>query len=572
MIPTPCVEALTVEDKPVTDEKQSQKSVLQRAWCYVKDFIILTAQPNLTRFWLNREPTMLVMAVLVGIGAGYAAVLFREAIGFVQWLWSGTRSEGLVEAVQNMPGWIVFFAPVTGGVLVGLYLHFIMPGRRCHGAADVIEAKALLNSKIPLKTGLGSALVTVLSLGFGGSAGREGPVVHLGATITGFLQDKLSLPPASRRILLACGVASAVSASFNVPIAGILFAHEVILQHFAMRAFVPIAISSVIGAVIIRYHFGDIPIFSVPEYQMVTMLEYPAFAVLGLVCALVAILFQFMIISSDTMARQVRMPLWLRPIIGGILVGLIALKVPEILGVGYDSTNGALNQKFVLSTLLLLLGVKILATSITLASRFGGGVFSPSLYLGAMAGGAFGIVAGSLYPTLASGHGLYAIAGMGAVAAAILGAPISTTMIAFELTQDYHTAINIILAVSIATILHQAVHGKSLFHWQLANRGIFLNEGAHQSVMLQMRVKDFLTPLKEGEEVDPFDPDDETLYYLTPSDSIETALRIFDLSGFSRLAVFDPKQDDKILGWADQVTALHELNQALIRASSEEHA
>ncbi len=514
---------------------------------------------------------MLIMAILIGIGAGYAAVMFREAIGFVQWLWSGTRSEGLVEAVKNMPSWVVFFAPVTGGVLVGIYLYYFMPGRRCNGVPDVIEAKALLNSTIPLKTGLGSALITILSLGFGASAGREGPVVHLGATITSFLQSKLSMPPASRRILLACGVASAVSASFNVPIAGILFAHEVILQHFAMRAFVPIAISSVIGAVIIRNHFGDVPIFSVPDYQMTTMLEYPAFAVLGLVCALVAITFQFMIISTDSVARQVTMPLWLRPILGGILVGLIALKVPEILGVGYDSTDGALKQKFVLSTLLLLLGMKILATSITLASRFGGGVFSPSLYLGAMAGGAFGIIAGELFPTLASSHGLYAIAGMGAVAAAILGAPISTTMIAFELTGEYHTAINIILAVSIATILHQAVHGKSLFHWQLSQRGIYLNEGVHQSVIHHIRVRDFFDVLEEGEAVEVLE-DDKDRYYLKPSDTVETALRFFDLSGFSKIAVVDPEDADKIIGWAYQVTALNHFNKALIEANREEHA
>ncbi len=556
----------------MSEPEKKEEKALKRAWHYITDFFVQTVQPNLNRFWANREPVMLGMAVLVGIGAGYAAVLFREGIGLVQELWSGTRSEGLVEAVQHMSPWIIFLSPVTGGLLVGLYLHFFMPGRRCHGVPDVIEAKALLNSKIPLKTGLGSALVTIISLGSGASAGREGPVVHLGATITSFLQDKLSLPPESRRILLACGVASAVSASFNVPIAGILFAHEVILQHFAMRAFVPIAISSVIGAVIIRYHFGDVPIFSVPDYQMASMLEYPAFAMLGLVCALVAILFQFMIMSSDSLARQVSIPLWSRPVIGGVLVGLIALKVPEILGVGYDSTDGALKQKFVLSTLLLLLVMKIIATSITLASRFGGGVFSPSLYLGAMTGGAFGIIAGSFFPTLASGHGLYAIAGMGAVAAAILGAPISTIMIAFELTREYHTAINIILAVSIATILHQAVHGKSLFHWQLANRGIYLDEGAHQRVMLQVRVKDFFTPLEDDEEVKDVDLDDEDFYYLNPADTIETALRFFDLSGFSRLAVIDPKMPEKVIGWAHRVEALHTFNEALIKASSEEHA
>ena len=540
-------------------------------WQQIRQFFAERILPNVHEFWYRREPLIWFIALAIGIGAGYAAIAFRHLIGLVQVAWLGSTSERVVLHAVKLDWWVILCAPTLGGLAVGLFLHHFMPGRRAHGVADVIEAQALHNCRISTRVGLSSALVAVVSLGSGASAGREGPVVHLGATLAAALRNLFALDQASQRTLLACGVAAAVSASFNVPLAGMLFAHEVILGHYALRAFVPITIASVAGAEIIRIHMGDFPTFLIPHYQIASHWEFPAFALLGVVCAIVAICFQFSVMAADWIGREIRMPLWSRPVVGGFIVGAIGVFFPQILGVGYDSTDLALKEHFPLWLLLSLLVAKIAATSITLASRFGGGVFSPSLYIGAMVGGAFGIVTGDLSPGLSSAHGLYATIGMGAVAAAILGAPISTTMIAFELTGDYSITIAILLAVSISTALHQAIHGASLFHWQLHQRGLYLQEGPHQHIMRTMQVRSFMVPLAEDEAEDALAQFGDETYWLRPTDSVETALRFFDASGHSRVPVVSEKIRGKHVGWALQVDALHAFNQALIAAHIEEH-
>ena len=482
----------------MSDNKNNDVSKTTATRQLMRDFITNNITPNLIEFRRSKEILIWSIAIAVGICAAYASLAFRILIGWIQIPWLGTGSDNVFAAALLQPWYIILAAPTIGGLLVGLLLVYIMPGKRTHGVADVIEAQAIKNSKISIKDGLHSALIAALSLGSGASAGREGPVVHLGASIASWLEDRFKLPQSARRTLLACGVASAVSASFNVPLAGVLFAHEVILGHYALRAFVPIAISSALGAMIVRTHLGNFPAFIIPEYHINTNWEIPAFALLGLICAFVAIIFQLMLVGADRFSRSLDIPLWLRPVIGGFLVGAIAIYFPQVLGVGYDSTDAALKQQFSLTLLLELLLLKALATSITLASRFGGGVFSPSLYLGAMVGGAFGLVASMVFPLLESSHGLYAITGMGAVAASILGAPISTVLIAFELTGDYNVAIALLIAVSISTSVHNAFLGQSFFHWQLTSRGLFLDDGPHRYILHTLKVSQFMTPLARG--------------------------------------------------------------------------
>jgi chloride channel protein, CIC family len=543
------------------EDKNTQHSALV--------FFTENIKPNLVEFGRSKEVIVWAIALIVGFCAAYAALSFRLVIGWIQLPWLGTDSDQVFEAALQLPWYVILGAPTFGGLLVGLILVKFLPGKRPRGVADVIEAQALKNSEVPLKEGLGNAVVAALSLGFGASAGREGPVVHLGASIASWLEDRFSLPRSARRTILACGVAAAVSASFNVPLAGVLFAHEVILGHYALRAFVPIAISSALGAVIVRAHLGNFPAFIIPEYQIATNWEFPAFALLGLFCALVAVLFQLLLISVDRFARGFDLPLVLRPVIGGFLVGCIAIFFPQILGVGYDATDAALKQQFSLTLLLELLLLKALATSITLASRFGGGVFSPSLYLGAMAGGAFGLAIAMVFPLWASSHGLYAITGMGAVAASILGAPISTILIAFELTGDYNVTIALLLAVSISTSIHRAFLGQSFFHWQLTTRGLLLNEGPHRYILQTLHVNQFMTPL-DDDESDVFNREGEKeRSWLPISATIEQALRSYDRTGLDRIAVIDLQNPDKIIGWALKVDALHLYNQALVDAHVE---
>lgn len=534
------------------------------------EILVSWITPNIRQYRASRLHVVWILAIVIGALVAVAAILFRTAIGWFQWPWLRTTTELTIQAAQAQPWWVILCAPAFGGLLVGFILHKFHPYQRAGGVADVIEARAYGGRGLPLKAGLWSALVTSLSLGFGASAGREGPVVHLGATLGAAICTRFSLPDSARRVLLGCAVASAVSASFNAPIAGVLFAHEVILGHYAVSAFVPIVLASVMGTLLSRWWFGDVAAFVIPQYEITSYLEIPAFALLGLTCAAVAIIYQFALIGTDWTARNITMPLWLRPVVGGFAIGALAIFFPGILGVGYEATDAALKQELTITAMLSLLVVKTAATAITLASRFGGGIFSPSLYLGAMTGGAFGLIAASAFPEVASSHGLYAILGMGAVAAAVLGAPVSTTVIVFELTGGYALSIALLLSVSIATGLTQAVHGKSYFHWQLGMRGCFVNEGAHRLLSETVKVREFMDPPPDNEEERVFNPGQDGPY-LHDTDSLESALKSFDSCGKAALPVVRKGDATRIVGVARHVRGLRYFNAALIKATKEEH-
>lgn len=534
------------------------------------EILVNWISPNLQQHLQTRQPIVWALALAAGLLAACAAIIFRELINVFQYVWTGTLKEAMTPALAEMPWYTVFVGPVLGGLVVGLCLERFLTAKRTNGVADVIEAKATGHDEIDLRQAVISGGVTALSLGSGASAGREGPVVHLGAAFASAIARKFHLPRWGKRTLLGCGVAAAVSASFNAPIAGVLFAHEVILGHYAMRAFVPIVISSVSATILSRLYFGDVVAFTIPEYQITSFWEFPAFALLGVVCALVAVLFQFALIGADYVSRQVRMPLYLRPAIGGAAIGFIALFYPQVLGVGYEATDLALKSQMPLTLLFGLLIAKTAATAITLASRFGGGIFSPALYLGAMAGGAFGIIAAGVFPELASSEGLYSILGMGAVAAAVLGAPISTTVMVFELTGGYALSIGLLLTVSISNGIAQAIHGHSYFHWQLEMRGLFVHDGPQHQLLRQRRVKDFMTPVEEAEGAIAFDTEKgET--FLKPSWTLEYALRSFDTGGHDTLPVVEEGDESRIIAWAHQTEALRYFNSALIEATAEEH-
>lgn len=526
-------------------------------------------QPNIRYALANRQPLLWILSLLTGLSVGLATILFREGIGLVQWTWLRETSEQVAGAARQMPWPYVFFAPVVGGAIVGFLIHRFMPGDRPFGVADVIEAKIDKGRDIELRPGLWSAAITVISLGFGASAGREGPMVHLGATLSEAVTRRLKLAGVPGRILLGCGVAAAVSASFNAPIAGVLFAHEVVLGHYAMSAFVPVVIASVSSGIVSRLWFGEDVAFTIPEYAITSYLEIPAFALLGLLCALVAVTFQFSLVAADVVARRFVIPIWLRPIIGGAAVGAIGVFYPDILGVGYETTHQALTGSLSLSLMLTLIAVKTAATAITLASRFGGGIFSPSLYLGALTGGAFAAVATGLFPALSSADGLYAILGMGAVAGATLGAPISTTVIVFELTGGYGMSIALLFTVSIAAGLTYAVRGRSFFQWQLETRGLFIAEGPHKGLVRQVRVQDFMERLPD-DQVERFDPA-EGLPFLKPRNSLEEALRALDSTGEAVIPVVAQNDATRLVGRVTHLRALRTFNKALIDLSVEEH-
>lgn len=422
---------------------------------------------------------MIAAAVAIGLAGGGMSILFREAILVVQYLGFGFMAEDAWRKFADQPWYVILIVPTFGGLIVGLYIQRFLPGGRPVGVAQVMEASALHGGRMSLRAGLHGAVANVLTLGAGASAGREGPVVHLGATLGSWAAQRLGLPPGGARVLLGCGVASAVAAAFNAPLAGVFFALEVVLGHYAISALAPIVAASVVATAITRYVYGPYPAFELQPYVLGSNWEFPAFAILGVVTALAAIVFMRSVPFVAATHERIGAPRWLRPAMGGFGVGLIGIVFPQVMGVGYGATTSALSMEFSFVFLLGLAFAKSAATAITLGSGMGGGIFSPSLFLGAVIGGAFGVVAGALVPDMVApggdifaGERAYALVGMGAFAAATLGAPISTILMIFEITTDYALTTAVMLAVVASVATTTSLRGTSFFRGDLVSRGI----------------------------------------------------------------------------------------------------
>lgn len=328
--------------------------------------------PSQVQFWL--------LAVFIGIGAGFAALGFRLGIGALQRLIYGADDLTLATVAERLPWYWVLIVPVIGGLIVGLILDRFTSDGRVRAVADVIEGAALEGGRVETREGLASAAASLITLGTGGSSGREGPVVHLAGVISTTVASRIKASPMTGRDLLGCAVAGAVAASFNAPIAGALFAHEVVLRHFALHAFAPIAISAVVGTVINRLQFGGLTEFELEqEIDLAFYVELPAFMLLGLVSALVAAAMMKAIFRAekigDRVMNRIGWPRWSRPAIAGLLLGLIAIPFPHIIGVGYETTAAALAGRIGLTAAIIFAVVKAVAVAITFGGRMGGGGF-----------------------------------------------------------------------------------------------------------------------------------------------------------------------------------------------------
>lgn len=567
----------------------------------------------------NDQLLLFFLAVAVGTAAGYGAILFRLLTGAIQFLALGDASEHLVSAAAAVPWWQLLLAPTLGGLFIGLFTRYVLPGRLPQGVAHVIEASALRHGRMSLNEGLGAAFVSAASIGCGASVGREGPIVHLGATFGAFAAKRLHLSPSLAQTLLGCGVSAAIASAFNAPIAGVFFALEVVVGHYGLGAFSPVVISSVMGTVITRIHIGRDAAFILPPQQVVSFLEIPAFILLGLTCALAAIALLRAIALVEATHDKVRTPAWLRPAIAGLITGLIALELPEVLGVGYEATDNALKNAHTLQFVILLAVAKGTATACCLGSGFGGGMFSPSLVMGAMVGSAFGLIADGAFPDLGSEASVYALLAMGAVAACTLGAPISTVIMIFELTGDYGVTFAVMIAVAVASVVWRQAHGHSFFTWQLAQRGIDLAARRDQSLLRARRIgeamrrevvtvgldadleqlksvflhrhlpifvtdedgrlhgsiafEDLADAAFAAEQEPP--PTARDLVHripvaLMPEDDLEIALRMCEMNGEEHMPVVDNGEDLKVIGEVRYQDLLLAYNRALLQARAVE--
>ena len=537
--------------------------------------VLITRGPSQLQFWF--------IALMIGVAAGFAALLFRLGIDRLQAVLYGTHDKaGLVDHAADLPWYHLVLVPILGGLVVGLVLHRFTPDGRVRSVADVIEGAALSNGRVEVRSGLASAFASLVTLSSGGSSGREGPVVHMAAVISTWVCRVIRADGITGRDLLGCAVAAAVSASFNAPIAGALFALEVVLRHFAVHAFAPIVIASAAGTVINRLAFGDVTEFVLPvQNDLAFYVELPAFLLLGLTCGLVAVVLMRAIFWADEFAswgqEKMRLPRWLRPAIAGALLGLLAIQWPHIIGVGYETTSAALTGELVLREAIVFVILKTIAVAITMGGRMGGGVFSPSLMVGALTGLAFGIVATGIFPQVSGEGTLYALAGMGAVAAAVLGAPISTTLIVFELTGDWQTGLAVMVSVSLSTALASRLVERSFFLTQIERRGKHLAAGPQAYLLATLPVATLMRAAGT-----PKAADEEACWalmrdgiYIDGNATLEQAMPIFEQTGQNFIPVVTLGAENappELWGALFQVDALRAMNRALSATAAEEHS
>jgi CIC family chloride channel protein len=439
----------------------------------------------------NEYTITTLLALVVGVLGGFGAVGFRYLIDILQKVLYGSPSD-LLEIIPTIPWYWRVLIPTIGGLIVGPLIFFFAREAKGHGVPEVMEAVALRSGLIRKRLVLVKSLASALTIGSGGSVGREGPIVQIGSAVGSAVAQVLKLSGNRMRNLVGCGAAAGIAATFNAPIAGAIFSLEVILGKFEMGTFGPIVLSSVMATVISRAFLGDVPAFTVPKYDLVSIWEIPIYLVMGLLAGLTALLFTTTLYKSEDLWDRLKIPEYLKAALGGVIIGLIGLIFPHILGVGYGSITMALLGTMSWSLLLVLIFLKIAATSLTIGSGGSGGVFAPSLFIGAMMGGLYGHAVHLLFPSVTASSGAYSLVGMGALVAGTTHAPITSILILFELTDDYRIILPLMMTCIISAITANQLKGESIYTMKLIRRGINVKAGREVTILKSLFVRDFL--------------------------------------------------------------------------------
>ena len=447
---------------------------------------------------------MTILAVIVGLAGGFGAIGFRYLINLFQLIAYGSTEE-LLDLTQSIPWYLKIWVPAAGGLVVGLLVYFLAREAKGHGVPEVMEAVALKSGIIRKRIVVVKSLASAVCIGTGGSVGREGPIVQIGSAIGSAIGQMLKISGDRIRTLVGCGAAAGIAATFNAPIAGSMFALEVILGDFGLATFSPIVISSVTATAVSRHFLGDHPAFIVPAYQLISAWEYPLYVTLGLFCALVAVVFTSVLYRMEDVFEDLRFPEYLKAVLGGLILGIMGLLFPHILGVGYGAIDLSLAQSLSWWLMLLLVLCKIMATSITIGSGGSGGIFAPSLFMGAMAGGFFGTVVHHIFPGVTASPGAYGIVGMGAVVSGTTHGPLAAILILFEMTGDYKIILPLMIACIISSLASGQLLEDSIYTLKLARRGINIRAGKEVNVLKSIIVRDVMNP-----EVEPI-PEDLSL-------------------------------------------------------------
>ena len=425
---------------------------------------------------------LLALSLVVGAGAGAGAVAFRWLIKAFTQLLSGHADYSAAGHADNphlpwLGRWFVLLAPVVAGLLYGPMVQRFAREARGHGVPEVMYAVARRGGRIAPQVAVVKSLASALCIGGGGSVGREGPIVQIGSALGSTLGRLVRVAEDRMRVLVACGAAGGIAATFNAPLAGVFFAMELILRDFTAESFGMVVLASVTASVIGRAAFGDSPFLHLPTFGVEHLSQYLLFALLGLLAGAVGVGFTRVLYwVEDACDFAWRGPEWARPAVGGLLLGGLLLLLPEMYGVGYPVLEKAVGGGYVFGFLLLLVVGKIAATSLTIGIGGSGGVFAPSLFMGAALGAAYGDAAHQIVPSIAGPVGAYGLIGMGAVFAGAARAPITAVIIMFELTGEYAIILPLMTAIVLATGISRALTGDTIYTLKLRRRGIDIDE------------------------------------------------------------------------------------------------
>jgi len=438
----------------------------------------------------HEEIKVSFVAVLIGLAAGYGNILFRYLIGIIQELFYSSKDEYILDVLKSTSFYKILFVPAIGGLAVGI-ISLVFKSAKGHGVPDVIKAIAL-NKKISPSVAVVKTVSSAITLGSGGSAGREGPIVQIGASIGSGIGQLFKYSTERMRGAVACGAAGGLAATFNAPIGGAMFAAEVLLGEYGIKTFSPIIISSVIATTVSRAYLGNHVTFMAPDYLLKSYLELPLYALLGIVCAFVGVVFIKLFYKIEDFFEKLTIPHFLKPAIGGLLMGTIAIFSREVMGVGYDTIYEILISQKTGLILIVILILKMLATSFTLGSGGSGGLFVPSLFLGAVTGGFLGWIFHFIFPGITAYSGAYGLVAMSAMLAATIRAPLTSILIIFEITQNYQIILPLMLSSIIANVVANYLEKESIFTWILKKEGINIRRGTEETILRNILVSDVM--------------------------------------------------------------------------------
>ncbi len=490
-----------------------------------------------------------MVAALIGVIAGFGAIIFRYMIS----LFSHVFFEFSPYIFKPLGPYYVVLVPAIGGLIIGPIINFAARETKGHGVPEVMEAVMRRGGRIRARVSVVKTLVSSICIGSGGSAGREGPIVQIGSSAGSAIGQVLKFPSEQIKVLVACGGAGGIAATFNAPLAGTFFAMEVILGEFRTRSFIPIVVSTVMATIVSRTFLGDYPSFRPVGYSLVSPYELPLYLLLGLIAGFTAIAEIVVLYGFEDLFERLKVKPYILPAIGGLLLGIIGLHLPHVFGVGYgenlpppmvNSIDLVLAESMEFKLMAVLIIAKIIALSLTLGSGGSGGVFAPTLFIGAMLGGSFGYLVHRLFPNITASYGAYALVGMGAVFSGASRATLTAITILFEMTRDYNIIVPLMFSCVVSDGIVVLLYHRTIYTEKLRRRGLRFRAEKEPDILDITLIEECMK--KAGEVIK-----------LKIDTTVDEAGRIMIRTGYHGFPVVD--ESGRLRG----IVTHHEINEAL---------